>query len=564
MKKIIAVSFLVILLGVLFLLFPPFYFNELESEGKPIFNSIESSLQASFDNIEQRSGREGGIKTAEEYDFYTGLINENMQKKDSLITEHQNILNQQGRLAIVLPSKYKAYYGLKKEMLGKYYTALRNYKLLKESETAIHLAWMKQDKFVAVLSDIGQQKDISLDFLLELIEEFETSKAQVNNYFEKKLMTEPLNKKLNSNLDYFIDTFKLVIDWKERKMSDEDFGTKLKELGENKNVNEVVDLIDTSRVEITNIKAKEWSDLYRKSIELLAEANEYYDENKLADDNMSKILSKFSKNYPRNKQDLDDTKTEEKYVDLDGDGQQEVLKLIVKYVDEENSEVSLIAYDKDNKEIGRLPDMFPIKEPMFETARVHTPVKADKKQFVSYEFIAGPHSSETMFFGLFELKDETMGILPVCLTLDVLGASDCLFWSGQVGSLIAEDFDKDGVLEVVEMVDEYPADGQLTEEIENTTKDKFSDFGQEVSDDAISILKREQGGRGNRVVWNIYRYADFYFEEQLDEDYDKYYVLVKDYMKSFYPSYPTIMKKSEISKDSLEYNELMRDFWTGR
>ena len=193
----------------------------------------------------------------------------------------------------------------------------------------------------------------------------------------------------------------------------------------------------------------------------------------------------------------------------------------------------------------------------------YTPNKKEKNQFVSYEFSVGPHSSETMFFGLFELKDNTFGILPVCLSLDVKGAQDCLFWSGEVGSLVVDDFDKDGILEVVEMVDEYPKDGPLTKDIENITKDNFDKLGQNASDGALRVLKREQGGRGNRVVWAIFKYDDFYFKQQIGNSYNKYFSLVKDYIKNLYPNYPTIMKRSEMSKDSLEYNEFMRSYWTG-
>ena len=148
--------------------------------------------------------------------------------------------------------------------------------------------------------------------------------------------------------------------------------------------------------------------------------------------------------------------------------------------------------------------------------------------------------------------------------MDVNSASDCLFWSGEVGDLWADDYDKDGILEVVEMVDEYPKDGPLTEEIENITKETFEKLGQKASDGALRVLRREQGGRGNKVIWAIYKYNDRYFEKQSEKDYDKYYVLVKDSISNLWTEYPNIMKKSEMSKDSLEYNEFLRDYWSGK
>lgn len=258
-----------------------------------------------------------------------------------------------------------------------------------------------------------------------------------------------------------------------------------------------------------------------------------------------------------------ETNKEEKYADLNGDGEQDLLRLTIDETDVENPKVSLIAYDKNNNEIGRLPEAFPINVPMSGTARVHTPIEKDKKQFVSFDFIVGPHSSQTMFFGLFDFKDGGVGILPVCLKDDVKGAQDCLFWSGEVGEIVANDFDKDGILEVIEMVDEYPKDGPVTEEIEDTVEKNFGELGQGASDGALRVLKREQGGRGNKVIWKIYKYNDSIFKEQLGKDYDKYFVLVKDYLNNLYSDFPTLMKKSEMSKDSIEYNEFMKDYWTG-
>jgi len=562
MKKLILIIILVGLLAVLFL-FPSFYFNKLEFQGKAIYSSIETNKKAAFDNIEQRSGREGGVKSDEEYEYYSGLITENLNKMDSLISDHQNLLVQQSKVVFLLPSKYKKYYSLKKEAFDKYYLSLRDFKKLKESESIFYYILTKQSKFSTLMTDIGQNKDINIDSLKELIKDFQRLQMDIQENFDKGLLTENFNNQVSQKLSYFLNVSNLILDWKGKIISDNEIGDKLSELIKKDKGYDIAEIIYESRAKITDVKAKEWKDLYDTSIELQNKASDYYYNNKLFDDSLSKIISINDKSYPQNKEIKSDTKIEEKYVDLNGDGQQEILRLTTKYIDEENTEVSLIVYDKNNKEIGRLPDDLPINEPMSDTARVFTPIKKDKKQFVSYEFIVGPHSSETMFFGLFDFKDGGMGILPVCLTEDVNDASDCLFWSGEVGDLWADDYDKDGILEIVEMVDEYPKDGPLTEEIINSTKETFNNLGEKASDGALRVLKREQGGRGNKVIWGIYKYNDTYFEKQLGKDYDKYYVLAKDSISNLYTKYPTIMKKSEMSKDSVEYNEFMKNYWTG-
>ncbi len=564
--KLLIVFLFLVLIIVFLSLCSTFYFNKLEFQGKSIYSSIETAKKAAFDNIEQRSGREGGSKSNEEYEYYSGLVTDNLNKMDSLISDHQNILDKQGKILFLLTPKYKKYYGLKKEAFEKYYLSLRDFKKLKESETVFYYVLTKQNDFSVLMTDISKKKEIKIDSLKKLIKDLESLQIDIKKQFNNGLLTEKFNNQVTDKLKYFIGCSNLVLDWQEGKISIDDFGEKLSKLiNEDKNRSyDIVGIIDESRTKITNVKAEEWRDLYDTSIELSNKASDYYYINKLYDDKLSKILSIRDKNYPQNKEVKSNAEVEEKYIDLNGDGQQEVIRLTSKYIDEENSEVSLIAYDKNNKEIGRLPDAFPINIPLSDSARVYTPIKKDKKQFVSFEFVVGPHSSDTMFFGLFNFKDGNMGILPVCLTKDVESASDCLFWSGEVGDLWADDYDKDGILEIVEMVDEYPKDGQLTEEVKNSTTKIFNELGTKAGDGALRILRREQGGRGNKVIWAIYKYGDKYFEEQLGKDYDKYYVLAKDQINNLLPKYPTIMKKSEMSKDSLEYNEFFRNYWKGK
>lgn len=253
-----------------------------------------------------------------------------------------------------------------------------------------------------------------------------------------------------------------------------------------------------------------------------------------------------------------DSKFEDVKVDLNGDGKQGTLRLTLSSTDEKSpSVVSLVAYDENGKEIGRLSDSMPIKTPMSESGKVYTPIKKDKNQFVSFDFSVGPHSSETMFFGLFKLKTDGMGVLPVCLTDNVYGPSDCLFLSGEVGELIVKDLDNDGTLEVAETVDEYPKDGPITADTEKMINEQFKNMSQDVANGMIRIAKREQGGRGSKVIWGIYRYNGEYFEEQLAQNYDKYFSLLIKIQQD-------LIRKSDLSKDSLEYNEFVRKFWTGQ
>lgn len=87
--------------------------------------------------------------------------------------------------------------------------------------------------------------------------------------------------------------------------------------------------------------------------------------------------------------------------------------------------------------------------------------------------------------------------------------------------------------------------------------EQFKDAGRDAVDGMTKIVRREQGGRGNKVVWGVYRFNGNFFEEQTGTNYDKYFALLIKIQSD-------LMKKNDLSKGSLEYNEFMKKFWTHR
>lgn len=571
MKKIfillIAVFFLV---AILLFFLPRFYFNQLEDEERQIYSSIEETRQSLNKDIEQRSGREGGIKLGEEFKSLSIDIAAGLNKIGTLADEHEAVLNKQAKIAFLLPLKYKKFLSLNKEGFDKYYSAQTKFKYLKEYESGtIELTYLR-DQLGKLMSSSAGSVSENLAEIKKLITELEDNKIKIKKYFDEGFMTEEYYNATLESVNADIELHRLFIEAYENNYSPEELEKRIKEVKGKYEEKDLFSLFHDSYNKITTLKQEEWAGLDEQAGNLTGEAYEYYDNNHLAFDPLSVLLSKINKNFPKNtsKNNYKNKGFEDTEADLDGDGEKEILRLTFSNPDEEekfDEEVSLVAYDKDGNEIGRLPEEMPINQPLSDSAIVYTPVKKEKNQFVSYEFFVGPHSSETMFFGLFDLEAGGKGILPVCLTPDVKSAYDCLFWSGEVESLVADDFDGDGYIEVIEMVDEYPKEGETTSEIKDIVKKEFQEENVEnEAEGMIKILKREQGGRGNRVIWGIYRYNGEIFEKQLGTSYDTYYKLISSYIRRLYPDYPVIMKKSEISKDSLEYNEFMRNFWTHR
>lgn len=256
-------------------------------------------------------------------------------------------------------------------------------------------------------------------------------------------------------------------------------------------------------------------------------------------------------NIPSSDMDVLEKYEENKFfVDLDGDGEKEYVVLGMPESEDDNYLKSLVAYSESGEEIARLPSEMGIKVPMSESISTHKLNTNDPREYFSFDFIAGPHQSETMFF---ELRDGL--ILPVCHKEEVTGPYDCLFYSGNTGYLPLVDLDKDGFIELIETVDEYPGSGELSNEEESAINKAFDEQDiDEFTEGAEIIAKREKGGRGRMVVWAIYSFNGKKFVEQTGNDYDKFYALISDVIGNK-------MKESELSKNSLEYIQLVKDFW---
>lgn len=246
------------------------------------------------------------------------------------------------------------------------------------------------------------------------------------------------------------------------------------------------------------------------------------------------------------------TKPEGVRVDLNGDGKLETLS-----IGNDDKGQYLVALDESGKEIG--PHSLPLPvEPFSDSGRAIALDAKIKQQFVRFDFPVGPHSSNTLFFGL---QQNTNEISLVCHDKVKTSIESCMFWSGEVGELITEDLDNDGNIEAVELVDEYPQDGQLTTEENDAISQATKDSESEVSAGMRRIAKREKGGRGRKVVWKIFSFDGDIFSEQTGDKFNEYYDLTSKYIKNKNPAYPLMIKRSEMSKDSEDYNLFMQQFW---
>lgn len=237
--------------------------------------------------------------------------------------------------------------------------------------------------------------------------------------------------------------------------------------------------------------------------------------------------------------------------DFNGDGKMEYVETN-KLGSAAGSNVSISIVNSNGDTLAKTPDAITIKEPMSDSFTLFRLNSNEKKDFFSFDFIAGPHEFEKMFFGMYKDK-----VLPICLTKEVTGPYDCLFYTGKAGGFIVKDLNNDGFAEVVETRDEYPSEGQLSDEEKNAITQSFGTQGVDsLTQGAMTIARREKGGRGRTVVWDIYTYDGEIFNKQEGKSFDDLFAILKK-------DNPDWITKSDLSQESLDYSQFVRSYWTG-
>lgn len=236
--------------------------------------------------------------------------------------------------------------------------------------------------------------------------------------------------------------------------------------------------------------------------------------------------------------------------DFNNDGKLERAIVYIAGEDESTSQNYIAFFDEKGKEIFRSPEWMTFPNPVEEEIEALKLKTSKNKSFLKLEFLVGPHQTEIMFIGI----DEEHGVTPICKNPIEKVPEDCLFYSTHIGGIQIGDLDDDDFIEVVEYVDDYSDIGQISKEEETAIEEGFG----EAAEEAKQIVLREQGGRGKGVVWGIYRFDGGRKFNPLSG---------KDFLgifNSLAKEQPDLMKKSEMTKESIEYIESTRKFWTHR
>lgn len=551
-------KYILILLLIIFLIFgsqiPAFIYNEYEFLLRANYQLAETAFNDASTMVDIRTGNSDILASDEEKAGLSLPINKAIERIIQSVEKQKEYLNKQQKLLILLPKKYKEYHLIKKSFLMDYSDSFYAYQKIKTTEHWFYNTIVKMDNAHNDIADLDYSKPGYKEKLAEHSKIAEEINQETKEILEQKRLTDGLADyiTMNNDLVIYIDT---VVNNPEADKDSIISGLE--------SVNYIYSQVPDFEDEFTrwhdwivdpqiNLGKKQ----YESAIEKLTKADNYYTDYNLNRDWITIILAKFLKTYPKNINQFippaDSIEESGKIrIDLNGDANQEFLIIDPGDQTQPNDHIkSMIAYDSVGNVIASKPDEITVPQLMFGSAKIYRLKETDRKEAVSFEFPAGPHQSQVMFFAL--NKDK---ILPVCLKEKVTGPFDCLFFIGNVGYLPVMDLDQDGLAEVIETTDEYPSEGKLNQEeqaaiTEVAGESETNEFTQAME----QIAKREKGGRGRMVVWAIFSYNGKFFKEQSGKDYDRLYNLIGSQIKNK-------MKKSELSRDSLEYLNLVRKLW---
>ena len=223
--------------------------------------------------------------------------------------------------------------------------------------------------------------------------------------------------------------------------------------------------------------------------------------------------------------------------------------------------VKIEVYDKDKLVVSNV-----FNGDLVRPTSQYTLIKIDEKssrEYIRWDQNSGPHQVETL------ILTTGNGIVRPVLAADYDNKQwYAPFWSIRDNTSIG-DIDGDGISEVIEYVDEYPPDTPrlIDSEIEKITRDEFPD---DKEDDMWKIISRENNGkgRGRKVIWNVYTIRNedpLLFQKANKQDYE---ILTQNVFKAMklvneqVEGSQEVISRFELSQDSLDFNNFVRDFWT--
>lgn len=255
------------------------------------------------------------------------------------------------------------------------------------------------------------------------------------------------------------------------------------------------------------------------------------------------------------KQNIPNTNTAQLTVDFKGDGNP--IKLNIQLLGGEYK-----IHNSSGKEL-LFNNAAPFPNSKYKVVKLN---EKSKREYIQWDNPVSPSATQTFFYTLFN------GNLQALPAYDFENDTYTYAFYNSRAELGVGDFTADGLLEVVESANEYPADALLTNdpEIDKEFKETFIKEGltEELAHDMAEIYKRDTYGKGNVVIWSIYSFVESeapFFRKLNNDEYneiaDRYVTAMNKVFKETSVD-SKLMKISDLKQDSIDFNKFSKNVLT--
>jgi len=283
---------------------PAFIYNELEWRARAHYLLAEEVRNQVEYLIAIRTGKESAFISDEtKMDKIPEDIEEGLEFVKELVDGYLAYVNRQDRIPL-LPTKYKKYQELKKPAFENYQKSLEIFIVLKKKEHQGFRIAKQLDTTVAKFAGYGEEKSDE-DRFQDMTDAYEVSQsivAEAETLYQDKIIDEGYKDYLVLQCNKIIDFYEIITDPENIASGtySETVAKKLEAIGERGaelDINEVITNWHKNLLDDLENEMLEYKDL---AYEQMTEADKYYRENDLKNDLISRLLSKFSKTYPKN------------------------------------------------------------------------------------------------------------------------------------------------------------------------------------------------------------------------------------------------------------------------
>lgn len=277
-----------------------FVYNELEWRARAHYLLAEE-VRADVDYlIDIRTGKETPlISDQAKWDKIPEEIEKGLDLTDELVDTYQSYVSRQEKIPF-LPSKYREYHQLKKPGFENYQKYLQIFIEIKDKEHRGFQITRQLDKANEKFAGSeGQSWEKRFQDMSEADELSHSLINQAEELYKSRVIDEGFKNYIQLRCQMMIDFYETITD-PELLNNETALVKELEVIGQRASGIDFNEIVTNWHREILDEPNKEMLDYRELAHKQMMEADKFYRENDLRNDLTSRLLSKFSKSYPKN------------------------------------------------------------------------------------------------------------------------------------------------------------------------------------------------------------------------------------------------------------------------